>query len=704
MCFGNQVAADGRSAAAVCRSEELLPQCEISSAPRLQLPQSWSLGFSSPVFYLLHSVLLVWLLSELDSSTSFPAQARGSVPPEAWQSLRKRYNTRSRPPLQYIQALREANRRKPYRSPLPSAQLPNERDLSNQNQRLDPTSRFQSAPPRNRPIAESNLRVPLLTFQSQEKETRPTTNRGQSERPISAGIHLNGPSRSSSPSTHFASSVPTSHTAQSSETPSRNIGNAQPTEQNKPLSLGYSSQYTAPTEQISQGQSPIIAKLDLTKYPTRSLPISYYPQQYANDHFVYSSAQRNPTGNVDGEGQGGQTVSSNPTYVRPPLVDYVSSRYDGSQMNPTTVYGEDQSGQTVSPNPVYLSQYERFPSGLYNAGQGKPGGNGYGTHQTLLPVRTRPASTSEQYSSRFKPSSGQRQETVPPSHQVQPLSTPIVAPSEYEVPFPSYNGEVPTTAYGPVDVGQLDFSSSSGPSSRGQSGPAALPDHLTSFGSSENVYSSTGYQTQTGSSGRGKPSYTKLLLDIENELDEGPGQTDYLAAPARSPLYDGYPGQNMAETLVRNPSPLPRPMNSMRQDQQSGPLGSTNTNNPVYVRPPIRDSGVNPYASNPQNQMLPEQLQVSDVVPQQANVASYVGTSAGSVPTYLAQQPLPNIYFYAMLVALGQHPVPWQPSRDPSTEHYSLNPPVFQIPFIQNTAPYNPHQFQVHEQPRVGVS
>ncbi|XP_034443674.1 uncharacterized protein LOC117762978 [Hippoglossus hippoglossus] len=274
-------------------------------------------------------------------------------------------------------------------------------------------------------------------------------------------------------------------------------------------------------------------------------------------------------------------------------------------MNPPTVYGEDQSGQNVSPNPVHLSQYERFPSGLYNAGQVKPGGNGYGTHQTWLPVGTRPASTSEQYSSRFKPSSGQRQETVPPS---------------------------------------------------------------------------TGYQTQTGSSGRGKPSYTKLLLDIENELGEGPGQTDYLAAPARSPLYDGYPGRNMAETLVRNPTPLPRPMNSMRQDQQSGPLGSTDTNNPVYVRPPIRDSGVNPYASNPQNQMLPEQLQVSDVVPQQANVASYVGTSA------------------------GQHPVPWQPSRDPRTEHYSLNPPVFQLPFIQNTAPYNPHQFQVHEQPRVGVS
>ena len=914
-------------------SSRVLQDGELKSVDRNMSRNTMS-TFLNPPHLVCHT--LYWKLSPSYSFTwCFGLcflTARGSVHPEVRQLLRERYDIRSRRPLQYIQALREANRMKPHGNPLPSAQFPNERDLSNQNQRLDPPSRPRSAPPRNRPAAKSILKVPPLTFQSQTEETRPAANRGQSKRPFSVGFHLNSPSEFSDPIFQLAVSVPLSHTPQSSKPPSRNIANTQATEQNQPLPLGYSSQYTAPTGQGSEGQiptrqSPIIAKPDLTEYPTPSWPISHYPQQYANLYIGYHNAQMNPTSEVYGEGQGGQTLSSDPTYVRLPLFDYAYSRYDGTQMNPTTVYGEDQSGQTVSPNPVSLSQYERFPSGQYNAGPVKPSGNGYVTHQSLLPVGTGPASSPQQYSSHFKPSSGPKQETAPPSSPQQysshfipssgpkqetappsspqqysshfipssgpkqetappsspqqysshfipssgpkqetappsspqqysshfkpssgpkqetappsspqqysshfkpssglkqetappsspqqysshfipssgpkqetappsspqqysshfkpssgpkqetappsspqqysshfkpssglkqetappsspqqysshfkpssgpkqetappsspqqysshfkpssgpkqetaPPSSPqqysshfkpssgpkqeTAPPSQYEVPFSSFNGEVSPTTYGPVDVvqgAQMDFSSSSGPSSRGQSGPAALPDHLTAFGSSENGY-------QTGSSGRGKPSYTKLLLDMDDELDEGPGP------PARTPLYGGYPGQAVAE------SPLPQTMNSMSQDQQSGPLGSTYTNTPVYVRPPMRDSGVNPYASNPQTQMLPEQMQVSDVVPQKADVASYVGPSAGSVPTYLDQQHLPKINIYAMLVALGQHPVLWQPSRDQSTEQHSLNPSLFQHHFIQNTAPYNPYQVQVHGPPPVGVS
>ncbi|XP_027147701.1 bromodomain-containing protein 4-like [Larimichthys crocea] len=214
------------------------------------------------------------------------------------------------------------------------------------------------------------------------------------------------------------------------------------------------------------------------------------PALDSSQNFQGWSTHYQPQIKLPAQNAGGGQLDGKPQY-RPLEPDNVHSGYYSSQINPwSNGYGSGQSGQMVSPEPtnppVTPSQYETAPSGHYSAGQVKPSDINYGQHQSWQLVGAPPTSALEQYNyGPFKPSTGQNVVAVPHQSPVHPLVSTVAQP-QYELP--SYHQPATNNYYGV----QLS----------------------------------------------GKPRYTKLFIDVEDETDKGNGQYDYSTAPQT--YYDGH--------------------------------------------------------------------------------------------------------------------------------------------------------------------
>ncbi|XP_023267205.1 uncharacterized protein CG5098-like [Seriola lalandi dorsalis] len=504
----------------------------------------------------LASILLVCLLSGLDSSSAFP-RAR-SVYPEAWQGIKEKqqggYNSGNRRPLQYIQALRQAHRKlqpnvldqlqakswqKPQESSLSYSQSQNQPGVYHETQNPKHPSLPQTPPQRNHPVTkprsfEFSLKVPFISSLGQNKETSQTTkgsaggsdgagHYSQLYRPTSVQIHssFNSPSGSngstnagknvhdvSRPIFQFSLSVPIPATTQSPKPSSSNSGYF--TNIKRPGTSGFvQSSYTEPPKPQSsstQSESEWILQQQMenqlykpihTKH-SDSKSVNFSPG-YASQPIEQISQSKIPTEQRQVFGKLVETPSL-PIYHYPQQSDNVYSGYYTAQVNPTRAdYGKRQSGQTGSYNPTNAhlalspSQYERAPSGYHSAGQVKPSGNNYGQQQTWQPVATQPTFASDGHRQNVK--------TVSHSSPVYPSSPPI-APYQYELPSFSYNREIATnTDYATGNMAQMGpthFSSSSHQYSRGQTAQDALSHtyHSASHSLPNFQDLSTQYQTQ----------------------------------------------------------------------------------------------------------------------------------------------------------------------------------------------------------------
>lgn len=279
------------------------------------------------------------------------------------------------------------------------------------------------------------------------------------------------------------------------------------------FSPAHASQYTKPTEQISQTQIPAKQILVYPEHSAPSLLVAQYPPlQPADVYSGYYSTHVNPLSNGNGKCQSGRPVSPEATNVHYSLMP---------------------------------PQYEQVPSGHYSAGQIKPSAINYGQHQTWQPAGTPLTFASEQSAVQVKPSFGQNVETLPdlnPGHASCPTAAPSqnVLPSFHQVATPNYYRTDNLVQMGPTDL------SSPYQYNRDMSGQDASPDHQTAVEPSSNVQGlSTDYQTQmrlpAQHPGReqvdGKPQYAKLYIDDTDVTDIQP---KYSAAPHAH--YDGFAG------------------------------------------------------------------------------------------------------------------------------------------------------------------
>ncbi|KAM7414020.1 hypothetical protein PAMA_019036 [Pampus argenteus] len=550
-------------------------------------------------------------------------KARSSIHPEVWQTVKETpqegYGYGIRRPLQYIQALRQSNRKpqpnvhgqvqviswqKPQGSsltPRRNANIQNQPVLYHQTQnpyqtQPDVATEWTQEMPPSQPLPQRNylkpkprsfefsLKIPFANFPDQSKDTSPITkgsalnsggNNGASHsqlyRPNSIQIHsrFNSPSGSDGFSDKGSTNNPNGglnvHDASKpSFQLSLSVPIASPTPTTKPTSsnIGYFANHQRPGSgdfvQTINMEPPILQSSSTqhgfsfnsdgnaehqSKDPgnTKRTEGITFSTDYVSQHATpaeHSSQEQVPT----------EPASSQPTPNYPPQFDNVDRRYYNGKVNPS-------------------SQFERAPNGHYSGGHLKPYGNTqYSQGETGQSTGSQFTFASEQYNSgQLKPSYSyeHNEEAIPhPAY-------PTISSSQYELPSFGYaNREVAaTTNYDRmsdiVQKGQIDFSPSSSPYqySNVQSREAPLPDHLTASDHLPNVQ----YQTQvrrpggfTGSHQLArKPTYTKLLIDMEDETDGADGP-NYFATPTThyNPHSGMWPGHNMATPPVRNPSPL----------------------------------------------------------------------------------------------------------------------------------------------------
>ncbi|CAJ1057595.1 uncharacterized protein LOC117814146 [Xyrichtys novacula] len=645
---------------------------------------------------LITRLILVFLLRELNYSSAFP-RGRSSMYPKSLQregvKQQERYGYGNRRPLQYIRALRQANKTqsisedqvKPSEIPEENslmarsfAPIQNQAHLSYQTQNLHQPWSEETSPltqqngrslfePRS---FELNLKLPFANLPNPSKDKDLQTKGaglssevkdGQLYRPTGVQIFssFNSPSGSddvsgkgstknpnggesphevSMPSFLFSLSVPITPPTPSLKPSSDEVGY---------LENSQSPEYMEPNFQPSSvyGESDWVL---LNHANSVQQQTGYSPSQPLHTNPIDSKLVTFlPEPNKLSSLSEPISQSALPTLQYPQQPDNIFGDYHNSQIKSTQYdHGSSQIGQipTLDTAQGLLSplQYESFSSGHYSISQ-IPSGNNHAQPQTLQTVTLQPTFPSEQYSySQLETSLEQAVQTSRPN--LVHSSSPMVEQSHYNIPSSGYHAmEAATSNYygkGNMEpVGQTDYSYQY---SIGHSGQEVLPKIPTTLDHTNYQAPIPIYQTQTGAPGQyngrkqlvDKPNYTKLLIHVEDVAEQNGGQHESFTAP--TPNY--YSGKKTVEPLNSNPPPYMS----------------------VYHQTPGMEGGVGQYSANPQQlQLEMDQAQASYALHGQMNYAPGVGVNAGAVQTNLGQQ---DPVYHTM-----------QDVYNPSTGQYSTN-------------------------------
>ncbi|XP_034541179.1 uncharacterized protein LOC117814146 [Notolabrus celidotus] len=611
---------------------------------------------------LLRRVLLVILLTEMNSSSAFPG-GRSSLHPEPLQGERENqqqgYGYGNRRPLHYIRALRQANKtskisdqiqgapqNEPELSPLmvrSFAQTQNQPHLSHQTQNLylpwseaGTKKKMEMSPSLSALQKKHPLKVPYANFPFQNKEEDSST-KGLG---LSSGVKDNQKLYRPTGLQIFTSSSGSDDSLETGSTQKTHVGKKQHEVIKPSFQLSLSVPFQSPKPSSDEvhhpgnpqapGANGFFQDTDMEQNPQSNsvwgesewvlINVADSVQQPAKHHETHTQPTDSKLVTFP-PGPGSQLVfaseqtsqSTPPTLHYPLQPDNMYSGYYNPQRKPTgTDYGNRQIGQTSSPDATNVP------------GQ-VPSANNYAQPQTLQSVDPLLTFPSEQYNhGQFETSYGHGQNLEASSHpSLEYPEPPIVDQSHYNIPLSGYyDGDAAANNYyGKDNVEQMGQSDFSYQHSRDHIGHDVLPNHPTTFDPTSNYQSlSTGYQTQAELpdeyNGRqqldGKPKYTKLLIHMDDVTDQDGGQ--YNNFEAQTTNY--YSEETTAGTLLSNPTSY-MPINS----QASG-----------------MDSGVGQYAYHPTEQVETEQVQTSYPLPGHTNHAPTVGVNAGAVQTNFGQQ------------------------------------------------------------------
>ncbi|XP_074533935.1 uncharacterized protein LOC141796612 [Halichoeres trimaculatus] len=643
--------------------------------------------------FLFQRVLLVFLLKELNYSSAFP-RGRSSTSPESGQAEKEKqkagYGYGNRRPLHYIRALRQANATSSTddqvqaiplaeieESPLmlrsfapiqnqlhPSHPVQNVNQPQPGTKMIQETSPTLSAQQRNqltlRPRNfEFNLKLPFANFPGQNKEDDSSIKGSslgsnqkddqQQYRPTSVQLHssFNNPSGSvekgstknpnggkdthdpTKPSYQFSLSVPIPPPSPSPK-PSNDkvvhlgsllIPEANPQSHSVKDGSGWVLLNSGPAQQPTKHQA--YGPMDTQSIDSKL--VTFPPGPLSQLSFLTEPSSQ----------------SAQQTVQYPQQSELIHGGYYSPQIQPTkNNHGSTQVIQSLSPDstnvPQFQSQYESLPSGYYSAGQA-PSGNYYAQPQTQQSVSHLLTSPPEKYDhSQLQASYSLGQNVQTTSHPSPGNPLPANIGQSHYVPSSGY--------YGKGNVGQTD---SSYQYSSDHSGHKLLPNHPTTNYQSV----STGYQTPMGLPGQqlsGKPSYAKLLINMDDMSDDDSGlYNDFAAQTANY-----YSGGNTAEPHPNTPAQMP-----------------------IYSQAPIVDSGAGQYTPHPEVPMETEQAQTFNSPSAYDNYAPAVGVNAGTVQTNFGQQepsfhPGQDSYYPSH----GQYPTDqWQPQYPAQQSNYPVS-------------------------------